>query len=73
MTPEQQIRLEALKLAIPRDLANPDAAKVIERAKAYEAFVAGAGHAKAPAQQPVQQPPHKPGHTGNNNQYRQQR
>ena len=57
----QDIRLECLKLAMPRDIANPDVTKILERAKAFEAFVVGAGHAeKAPAQQPMQLP-HKPG------------
>jgi len=57
----QEIRLECLKLAMPRDLANPDVSKILERAKAFEAYVNGAGHAeKAPAQQPLHLP-HKSG------------
>lgn len=63
MTPET-IRLEALKLAIPRDIANPDVDKVIDRARAYERYIVGEGQAKAPSHQPMTLPAHKPGHTG---------
>jgi hypothetical protein len=60
----KEIRLECLKLAQPRDIANPDIEQILERAKRYEAFVSGDGHAdKAPSQQP-QQAPQKPGHSG---------
>lgn len=66
MTPDQQIRLEALKLAIPQGLMNPDAALIIERAKAFERYVSGEGQAaKAPSQQPAPIA-QKPGHSGHN-------
>lgn len=54
MSPDQ-IRLECLRLALPKDLANPDATVVIARAKAFETYVMGEGQAKSPPQntQPV--------------------
>jgi hypothetical protein len=64
MTLEQQIRLEALKLAIPPGIANPDMDLVMDRARRYERYVAGEGQAKpAPSPQPAP-PAHKPGHSG---------
>lgn len=47
---EHDYRLECLRLAIPRDLANPDVSKIIERAKAFEAYVKGDGYAQAPSE-----------------------
>jgi len=64
MTPAQTIRLEALRLAITRDIANPDVGIILERARRYETFIAGEGHAvTAPSHQPAQTA-HKPGHSG---------
>ncbi len=61
MSPEE-IRLECLRLSVPKDLANPDVAKIVERAKALEAYVVGAGQAKeAPAKQPTLSLPQKTG------------
>jgi hypothetical protein len=48
MSPDE-IRLECLKLAVPRDIANPDTALVLERATAYATFVSGAGQLAKPA------------------------
>ena len=47
MTP-QEIRLEILKMLRLPDIANPDVAKVVDRAKALEAYVIGAGQATSP-------------------------
>lgn len=52
---ENDYRLECLKLAIPKDLANPDVNKIIERAKAFEAYVKGDGYATAPSDSPKRQ------------------
>jgi hypothetical protein len=60
---QQEIRLECLRLALPRDLANPDIELIVKRAMAFEAYVAGDGHAKAPSQPPALSP-QKSGHTG---------
>ena len=56
MTP-QEIRLEILKLLRLPDLASPDVAKVIDRAKALEAYVNGAGQATSPPRETVTLPP----------------
>lgn len=48
MTPDQQIRLEVLKLLKLPDIANPDLSRFLERASALEAYVAGAGQAAMP-------------------------
>lgn len=59
------IRLECLRMAIPKDIASPDVALILTRAKAYEAYIIGVGQAQvAPTQQPMTLP-QKPGHTGN--------
>lgn len=50
MSPDE-IRLECLKLAVPRDIANPDTKLVLERATAYASFVTGAGQLAKPAPQ----------------------
>jgi hypothetical protein len=50
MSPDE-IRLECLKLAVPRDIANPDTTLVLERATAYAAYVNGAGQLAKPAPQ----------------------
>lgn len=42
MTPEE-IRLECLRLSVPRDIANPDTDLILTRAKAYETYVSGKG------------------------------
>ncbi len=69
---EQEIRIECLRLAIPKDLSNPDNAKIVERAKVFEAYVVGDGHAKAPSLSlPVQ--PHKTGQGQHNGPRHQQR
>lgn len=49
MTPEQTIRLEALRLADPQ-VANPDMALWIERATKLESYIAGAGQPSQEAQ-----------------------
>lgn len=38
-----EIRLECLRLAVPRDVDNPSVSLILARAKAYEAFVIGDG------------------------------
>ena len=53
----EEIRLEILKLLRLPDLANPDVAKAVERAKALEAYVMGAGQAIEPPRQPSLQLP----------------
>jgi hypothetical protein len=53
----QEIRLEILKLLRLPDLASPDVAKVIDRAKALEAYVSGAGQAQMPPRETVTLPP----------------
>lgn len=58
MTP-QEIRLEVLKLLRLPDLASPDIEKVLQRAKALEAYVMGAGHAERPLQQAHTPQPHQ--------------
>lgn len=50
MTPEQAIRLEALRLADPQ-IANPDMALWIERATKLESYITGVGQSSAEAQQ----------------------
>lgn len=40
MSPEQ-IRLEALKLAVPQGLTNPDTKLILDRAAKYEEFIVG--------------------------------
>ena len=58
---EADIRLECVRLTQPRDLANPDVPKWIERAKLIEQYVKGDGHAdKAPSDSPKRQS-RKPG------------
>lgn len=47
MTPDE-IRLECLKLSVPRDIANPDTETVLQRAKAFEAYVIGDGQGQKP-------------------------
>lgn len=47
MTPDA-IRLECLKLAVPRDIANPDTEIILTRAKAFEAYVVGDGQGQKP-------------------------
>lgn len=54
MTP-QEIRLECLRLAVPRDIANPDTHVIVQRAKVYELFVVGEGQAQAKPASPPQQ------------------
>jgi hypothetical protein len=53
----QEIRLEILKLLRLPDFANPDVSKVIDRAKALEAYVSGAGQAQTPPRETVTLPP----------------
>lgn len=58
MTP-QEIRLELLRLCMPA-VANPDVQMALQKAKALEAYVMGAGYATEPprhaqAPQPQQQ------------------
>lgn len=58
---ENDYRLECLRLAIPKDLANPDVTKIIDRAKAFEQYVKGDGYAaQAPSESPKRQS-RKPG------------
>lgn len=58
----QEIRLECLRLSIPRDIANPDVNLILERAKAFEAFVIGEGQAKsAPSERQTLSLPQKTG------------
>jgi len=56
MTP-QEIRLEVLKMLRLSDFASPDVSQAIERAKALEAYVIGAGQATAPPRETVTLPP----------------
>jgi hypothetical protein len=37
----EQIRLEALKLAIPQGISNPDTKLILDRAREYETFIVG--------------------------------
>lgn len=53
---DQEIRLDILKMVTPRDIANPDVAMILDRARAYEAYVMGAGQAAKPPQQAPQPP-----------------
>lgn len=53
----EEIRLEILKMLRLPDLASPDIAKVIDRAKALEAYVNGAGQAQTPPRETVTLPP----------------
>lgn len=60
---DAEIRLECLRLAVPRDIANPDVALILDKAKAFERYVMGEGHAvKAPSEKTLIMPAHKPGH-----------
>lgn len=52
----QEIRLEILKMLRLPDLASPDVVRVIERAKALEAYVNGAGQAMSPPRETVTLP-----------------
>lgn len=52
---EHDIRLECVRLTQPRDLANPDITKWIERAKLIEQYVKGDGYARAPSERPTRQ------------------
>lgn len=53
---EHEIRLECVRITQPRDLASPDVAKWIERAKLIEDYVKGDGYAdKAPSESPRRQ------------------
>lgn len=53
----QEIRLEILKMLRLPDLASPDVSKIIDRAKALEAYVIGAGQATLPPRETVTLPP----------------
>ena len=53
----EEIRLEILKMLRLPDLASPDIAKVIDRAKALEAYVNGVGQATLPPRETVTLPP----------------
>lgn len=55
MTP-QEIRLELLKLCMP-GVANPDVRLALEKAKALEAWVMGAGQATSPPREAQYQAP----------------
>ena len=57
---EHDYRLECLRLALPKDLSNPDVNRIVERAKIFEAYVKGDGYAQAPSESPKRKSP-KPG------------
>ena len=49
----QEIRLEILKLLRMPDIASPDITQYVNRAKALEAYVVGAGQAIEPLPKPT--------------------